>query len=149
MKKSSKFSDVLHVLLHMAGSETLVTSTTLAKAMRTNPVVIRRVMAGLRKRGFVRSEKGHGGGWALSCNLKNVTLFDVYEAIGAPTLLAIGNRTETPMCLVEKAVNTAMGDAFNEAEDILVAKFRTTTLADVQNSMKKHSHHHCENLRQG
>lgn len=37
----------------------------LAKAMLTNPVVVRRVMGGLRDRGYVRSEKGHGGGCPL------------------------------------------------------------------------------------
>jgi hypothetical protein len=29
--------------------------------MDTNPVVLRRVMAGLRDQGYVQSEKGHGG----------------------------------------------------------------------------------------
>ena len=46
----------------------------LAKAMHTNPVVLRRVMAGLRDRGFVRSEKGHGGGWTLARDLSEITL---------------------------------------------------------------------------
>ena len=74
MKKSTKFSDVLHLLLHMAGSKEPVTSESLSKAMQTNPVVVRRIMAGLREQGFVTSEKGHGGGWLLSCDLKKVTL---------------------------------------------------------------------------
>ena len=76
----------------------------MAKAMDTNPVVIRRVMAGLREQGYVRSEKGHGGGWTLACDLSKVTLRDIYTALGSPSLLAIGNRTETPGCLVEEAV---------------------------------------------
>ena len=37
------------------------TSGDLAQAMGTNPVVLRRVLAGLRDQGLVRSEKGHGG----------------------------------------------------------------------------------------
>ena len=121
MKKSTKFSDVLHLLLHMAGSKEPVTSESLSKAMQTNPVVVRRIMAGLREQGFVTSEKGHGGGWLLSCDLKKVTLHNVYEAIGSPTMLAIGNRTESSECLVEKAVNTATGNAFREAEKMLIA----------------------------
>ncbi len=59
-------SGVLHVLLHMAEQDAPATSERLAKAMDTNPVVIRRVMAGLREQGYVRSEKGHGGGWTLA-----------------------------------------------------------------------------------
>lgn len=144
MKKSTKFSDVLHILLHMAGSSAPATSETLAKSAQTNPVVVRRIMAGLRERGFVQSEKGHGGGWSLSCDLENVTLYDVYEAIGAPTMLAIGNRAESSKCLVEKAVNIATGHAFREAESILMAKFRGTTLADLHNIIKKHPHNHAK-----
>ena len=71
----------------------------LAKAMDTNPVVIRRIMAGLRDQGYVRSEKGHGGGWTLCCDLSKVTLHDIYTALGSPSLLAMGNRTEAPGCL--------------------------------------------------
>jgi DNA-binding IscR family transcriptional regulator len=85
-----------------------LTSEMLAKPMGTNPVVIRRVMAGLRDQGYVQSEKGHGGGWMLACDLSKVTLRDIYAALGSPSVLAMGNRTETPGCLVEQAVNAAV-----------------------------------------
>jgi DNA-binding IscR family transcriptional regulator len=122
-------SGVLHVLLHMAEQPGPLTSEVLAKAMDTNPVVIRRVMAGLRDRGYVRSEKGHGGGWTLACDLSAVTLRDVYSALGRPSLLAIGNRTEAPGCLVEEAVNAALSQAFHDAEARLLARLGGVTLA--------------------
>jgi len=61
MKQDSRLSGILHVLLHMAEQDLPVTSEMLSKAMQTNPVVIRRIMAGLREQGYVHSEKGHGG----------------------------------------------------------------------------------------
>ena len=91
MKRDGRLSGVLHVLLHMADAKGPVTSDVLAKAMDTNPVVIRRTMAGLREHGYVTSEKGHGGGWVLACDLAKVTLRDVYTALGCPSLLAIGH----------------------------------------------------------
>ncbi|MEQ8349253.1 MAG: Rrf2 family transcriptional regulator [Sneathiellaceae bacterium] len=129
MKRDSRLSGILHVLLHMAGQDGPVTSEVLARAMATNPVVIRRVMAGLRDRGYVRSEKGHGGGWRLACDLSSVTLRDIHDALGAPALLAIGHRAEAPGCLVEAAVNAALGAAFDEAEALLLARFGAVTLA--------------------
>lgn len=131
MKRDSRLSGVLHVLLHMAEAEGPLTSDTLAKMMHTNPVVIRRILAGLRKQGLVQSEKGHGGGWRLSCDLNRVTLHDIYAALGAPTILAMGNRTEAPGCLVEEAVNTAMNQAFQEAETLLLARLSEVTLAEL------------------
>ncbi len=129
MRHDSRLSGVLHVLLHMAEQCEPVTSETLAKAMDTNPVVIRRIMAGLREQGYVRSEKGHGGGWTLACDLSRVTLRDIYTALGCPSLLAIGNRTEAPDCLVEQAVNAALSQAFQDAEALLLARFGDVTLA--------------------
>lgn len=131
MKTDSRLSGVLHVLLHMAEAEDPVTSEALAKMMQTNPVVIRRILAGLRKQGLVSSEKGHGGGWRLSCDLNTVTLYDIYTALGSPTILAIGNRRESPGCLVEEAVNTAMNQAFRDAEMLLLARLREVTLAEL------------------
>jgi DNA-binding IscR family transcriptional regulator len=131
MKRDSRLSGVLHVLLHMAECARPATSETLAKAMQTHPVVIRRIMAGLRARGYVRSEKGHGGGWTLACDLSRLTLRDVHEALGAPALLAVGNKTDAPGCLVEQAVNAALGRTFDEAEAFLLSRFAAVTLAQL------------------
>lgn len=122
-------SGVLHALLHMAEQKGLTTSEALARVMGTNPVVIRRVMAGLRDRGYVRSEKGHGGGWTIACDLSQVTLGDIYDALGKPELLAIANRTETPDCLIEQTVNAALGASFDEAEALLLRRFGEVSLA--------------------
>lgn len=141
MIKSSKFSDVLHVLLHLAESPAALTSEKLAKAMQTNPVVVRRMMAGLRDRGFVSSEKGHGGGWQLSCDITKVTLLDIYKAIESPTLLAMSNRTVDSKCQVEQAVNASTRNAFDNAEALLLEEFKAVTLAKLQASIKsKHAH---------
>lgn len=115
----------------MAEQKGAVTSEVLAKAMSTNPVVIRRIMAGLRDHGYVRSEKGHGGGWQLACDLSKVTLRDIYTALGHPSLLAIGNRTEAPGCLVEQAVNAALNQAFQDAEALLLARLGKVTLGTL------------------
>jgi DNA-binding IscR family transcriptional regulator len=113
----------------MAEQSGPVTSEVLAKAIDTNPVVVRRIMAGLRDQGYVRSEKGHGGGWTLACDLSKVTMRDIYTALGSPALLAMSNRAETPGCLVEQAVNAALNQAFEDAEALLLAHLGQVTLA--------------------
>ena len=136
MKRNSQLSGVLHVLLHMAERDGPMTSEVLARAMDTNPVVIRRIMAGLRDQGYVRSEKGHGGGWTLGRDLSEVTLRDIYSAIGCPPLLAIGNRTESPGCLVEQEVNAALGVAFHDAEALLLSRLGEVTMASLSNALR-------------
>jgi len=128
MSRDSRLSGVLHVLLHMAERQGPVTSEALAKIMQTNPVVIRRTLAGLRERGYVRSEKGHGGGWAIARDLAAVTLRDIYEGVGSPPLFAIGNRSDAPECAVEQAVNAALDASLRNAETLLLAAFGEVTL---------------------
>lgn len=125
----NRLSGVLHVLLHMAEMDGPVTSERLADAMQTNAVVVRRSLAGLRRAGFVVSTKGHGGGWMLSCPLASITLRDIHEALGAPPLLAVGHRHHHPDCLVEKAVNAALGAAYRDAEQLLLERLDGVTLA--------------------
>ncbi len=108
-----------------------MTSDALARMMNTNPVVVRRVLAGLREHQLVCSEKGHGGGWKLCRGLETITLHDIYRALDEPTLLAMGNRTESPGCLVEEAVNAALNQTFAEAEALVLARFRDVTLAQL------------------
>lgn len=137
MRRDSRLSGVLHVLLHLAERQEPVTSEALAKAMYTNPVVIRRIMAGLRSDGYVRSEKGHRGGWTLACDLSKVTLRDIYTALGSPSLLAVGNRTEAPGCLVEKVVNAALDQAFRDAEAALLVHLGNVTLAELSTAFQE------------
>jgi DNA-binding IscR family transcriptional regulator len=146
MKRDSRLSGVLHCLLHMAQQNGPMTSERLARAMQTNPVVVRRVMAGLREAGFVASAKGHGGGWVISCPLDDITLRDIHEAVGAPELLAVGHREESPGCLVEQAVNAALGQAYRDAEALLLQRLGDVTLAalsrDVHHRLAACRHPH-------
>lgn len=131
MRRDSKLSSILHVLLHMAHSEVPLTSEELSGYLGTNPVLVRRVLAGLRERGYVSSGKGHGGGWSITCDLHKVTLRDIYEAVGSPMVFAMGNRVDHPACLVEKVVNQSLASAFDEAEALLIERFKDVTLADL------------------
>ena len=108
-----------------------MTSDEMAACLGTNPVLVRRVMAGLRERGYVASAKGHGGGWTISCDLEQVTLRDINDAVGAPTVFAMGTRVEQPGCLVEQAVNQSLASAFDEAEALLIARLGEVSLADL------------------
>src|SRR3546814_13990064 len=109
MSRDTRLSDVLHVLLHMDQLEGPLTSEVLARSMGTNPAVFRRTMAGLREAGFVKFEKGHGGGCRLARPLREITLLAVYESQSRPNLFAIGNLTRHPDFLIEKRSQETRG----------------------------------------
>jgi Rrf2 family protein len=131
MRSDSRLSRMLHVLLHMARHDQPYTSEQIARMLNTNPVVVRRTMAGLREAGYVRSEKGHGGGWTLTADLQAVTLLDIHQAVGGPHLFAIGNESDNPQCAVERVVNAALDESLRAAEALLIARLRAIKLADL------------------
>ena len=131
MSCDRRLSSVLHGLLHMAESAGPLTSAELAHSMQTHPVVVRRVLGHLRQRGFVRSEKGHGGGWSIACDLASLTLRDVYEALGSPRLFAIQNKNEAPTCLIEQAVNASLDGSMRQAEAMLLESMGSVSLEHV------------------
>ncbi|MDP9569627.1 Rrf2 family transcriptional regulator [Agrobacterium cavarae] len=131
MRQDTRLSRVLHVLIHMEKHEKPATSDAIAAMLQTNPVVVRRTMAGLRDAGYVTSEKGHGGGWVLARPLAEITLLDIHKALGNPEMFSIGLSGDNPACVIEQSVNVALADAMTEAQALLLTRFGKITLADL------------------
>lgn len=131
MRNDTRLSRMLHVLIHMARLEKPATSDTIAQMIGTNPVVVRRTMALLKEQGYVRSEKGHRGGWTLAKPLGDITLLDIHKALGEASIFAIGLSTDHPQCLVEQAVNAALTGAFDAAQALLLERLERVTLEQL------------------
>lgn len=131
MPTDSRLSRMLHVLVHMDRHDGPMTSEMISTMLGTNPVVVRRTMAGLKAAGYVASEKGHGGGWSLTTPLERITLLDIHEALGNQKIFAIGLSDDDPNCLIERAVNAAMMATLSDAERLLRARLAEVTVAAV------------------
>lgn len=131
MRNDSRLPRVLHALLHLDQLDTPATSDLIGQMLGTNPSVVRRTMSGLREAGFVTSNKGHGGGWVLAKPLQEITLADVYEALGTPPLFALGTASDAPSCLMEQAANQATGLALSRAEQVFRQELAAITVADL------------------
>ena len=132
MRTDNRLSRMLHVLIHMSKLEGAATSETIAKMLSTNPVVVRRTMAGLREAGYVTSSKGHNGGWELAVPLEDLTMADIYRALGSPEMFALGMANDDPKCITERSVNARIGDTLAATEAMIVEQFGSMTLADLR-----------------
>ncbi|WP_207284480.1 Rrf2 family transcriptional regulator [Pseudomonas sp. FW300-N2A2] len=137
MRNDTRLSRMLHVLIHMARHEQPATSDTIAQMLGTNPVVVRRTMALLKDGGYVRSEKGHRGGWTLAKPLADITLLNIHQALGSSSLFAIGLSTDHPECLVEQAVNAALTEAFDAAQALLLDRLGSVTLEQLASDFER------------
>lgn len=138
MPRDNRMSRLLHVLIHMGRHVQRVTSEQIAVMLGTNPVVVRRMMAGLRERGVVRSCKGHGGGWELLVPLSDITLLDVHEALDRPALFNIGPQTGDSACLVEQAVDARISATLEAAERHVLDQFAQVTVEAVAQDFEAH-----------
>lgn len=131
MPTDSRLPRVLHVLLHLDEIAKPVTSEMIGQMLRTNPSLVRRTMAGLRKAGLVESTRGHHGGWQLTRKLDMISLADVYQALGAPNLFSVGQSDDAPQCLLERAANAATVQALEKARESFLRELQSVTVADL------------------
>jgi DNA-binding IscR family transcriptional regulator len=94
----------------------MATSAEVAELIGSHPVVVRRLLGGLRWSGLVESRSGPTGGWAVAKDPATIRLGDVYRAVSS----------ETP------AAATTPLDAFLEvAEQAYLAHLDDMTLAEL------------------
>ena len=129
---STRFALAVHVaaLLAHAGPEP-VTSETMAASVKTNPVVVRRVLGMLRERGIVESHRGTGGGWRLARAPETVGLDEIYRCTERGPALAVPRRAADPSCPVGRHIQQVLSSTFAEAEAALEARLARETVASL------------------
>jgi len=145
MRRDSRLSVALHALLHIEEQGKPVTSEMLGERMKTNPVALRRTLAGLRDAGIVSAAKGHGGGWIVARDLRTVSVGDVYSALGCANLFVIGPHDEEARCPLEQAVDREVARALDEAEALLLKRLqgvKVRSIIDEAWTRKKARHGH-------
>lgn len=136
MRKDSRLSRTLHVLIHLNNADKPVTSETIAKMLSTNSVVVRRMLALLREQGYVYSTKGHNGGWELAKPLNSITLLDIHTSLGEGSIFTVGLTDEYTNCYIEIAVNNALKDVMDEAENLILKRFGAIHLSALEEKFK-------------
>lgn len=131
MSRDARLGRMTHVIVHMALLGGRETSERIAQMLGTNPVVVRRTMAGLKRCGIVSSEGGRGGGWVLLRQLDDLTLLDIHSALGKGRTFEGDVVADHPTCPVERATNEALTQAFERAERRLLDEFGMVKLSEI------------------
>jgi DNA-binding IscR family transcriptional regulator len=97
--------------------------------------VIRRALAGLREAGFVRSAAGHGGGWSLARDPKDISLGEVCRALGERLLFAIDLAAPSG-CGVQAAVTDVMDGFLHDAEAMLLERLDRVSIASLASRVR-------------
>jgi Rrf2 family protein len=120
---------ILCVTAYVGGEKT--NSEFIAKSLKTNPVVVRRILKSLERQGLVEVRQGRYGGVTLKRSPEDITLQDIYRAIepedGVFALRASGN----PRCPVNLAMKDLLSPVFSAADAAVDDVLRQTRLASL------------------
>lgn len=82
MRASTDFTKAIQICLFLNLKEgEFKSSTQLAESVDTNPVVVRRLLAKLKKHGIVDSIAGAQGGFLLAKAPQEISLWTIYKAV--------------------------------------------------------------------
>lgn len=138
MRINTQFPVAVHILSAIAyfGNGALP-SDIIAQSVGTNPVVVRRILALLKKGGLVDTQSGVKGA-SLRKEPGDITLLDIYNAVrsGADPLFDM-HRNPHPACPVGAHISAAVAKPLSNAQRAMEQELDSVTLHDVVKTIKK------------
>jgi len=115
MQASSKYTIAIHICVFMYYTKgRLVSSQKIAESVDTNPVVIRRLIAELRKSNIIGSIPGAKGGFYLNRPAADITLWDIYLSVRDDQFFQ--KPKVNPLCPVSSNLAVLVDESFSKAE---------------------------------
>ena len=140
MQISSRFTIGLHILtaIDMFQKDYKVTSDFLAGSIRTNPVVVRKILGQLKKAGLIHSSQGVAG-ITMAKPLEEISFYDVYSAIEPVEDgdLFRFHDDPNPDCPVGRNIHELLDGKLREIQSAMEEKMRGYTLADLHDGLEE------------
>ena len=135
MAANSRMTVAVHALAWMALAQrqgrAVLTSNQIAGSVNTNPVIIRRCLGDLRQAGLVSVRHGAGAGWILARAPEEITLLEVYDAVGQEPPFGMHHTEPNLECPVGKGIRPALGQVYGQIEQALRRELAYVSVADV------------------
>ena len=135
MSANSRLTIATHALAWMAlnerGGAELTTSEQIAGSVKTNPVVIRRLLSEMGMAGLISSRRGANAGWRLAKTPEAISLRDIDDALGAEAAFAMHRNEPSAICPVARGIRPALAPVYARVDDAVRRELAATSLADV------------------
>ena len=138
MATNTQFSIAAHImacLVHAAGEE--VNSAAIAGSVNTSASFVRRILAKLSKADLVKTATGKGGACWLVRRASDISLLEIYRAVGGPPAFAIHQYPVEKRCTVSCNIKSALGRVLNETQQSVEQRLSRISLAQVIADLRK------------
>jgi Rrf2 family protein len=134
---NQQFTFAVHIMTALAFARgQVVDSRTLAASVNTNPVVVRRLLQGLRNARLVKTHPGRAGGAQLRKRPGQISLLDIYDAIESRTVIAVSARPELKRCPVSRNMKRIMTGVAQTADKGVRKHLRAITLQQLVSQVR-------------
>ena len=129
---NSIFSVAVHALVYLNHKNCILTSDELSENICTNPARVRKVMASLKKAGFVETRAGHVGGYRFCADPAALTLTQVADAMDIYFVEASWHSGDVDMeCLVASGMSDIMDSIYSRLDRLCREHLQDITIADI------------------
>ena len=140
MQISSRFTVALHIFtcVDTFGDKYKITSDFLAESINTNPVIIRKILTQLKNAGLITVARGTGG-ISPTRPLKEITFYDVYEAIEPLENGDLFNfhASPNPNCPVGRNIHTLLDDKLKAIQLAMENEMKKYTVDDLRSGIRE------------
>ncbi|SDZ39214.1 DNA-binding transcriptional regulator, IscR family [Evansella caseinilytica] len=128
---SSRFSIAVHILTFIASVRENCTGDFIAASVNSNPVIVRNIMAMLKKAGLIGVRPGVGGAY-LTKEAEEITLLDVYRAVDViEDDKLFGFHKPQIACEIGKTIETTLREELRQAQEAMEQRLKIVTIQQI------------------
>jgi Rrf2 family protein len=129
---NSRMASAIHIMSFVAraGSDG-TTSEVIANSLKTNPVVVRKILKLLEREGLVELRQGRNGGVGLRRVASRITLGQIYRAVENESGVFAMRSQMHEQCAVACAMKRRLGPVFNAANNAVEQALNKTSFVEL------------------
>ena len=129
---TSDYCVAVHALVYLNHKAKVLSSEVLADNICTNPARVRKVMAKLKKAGFVKTKEGSEGGYLFDQDADQVTLDQIAQALEIRFVDTAWKSGDTDMkCLVASGMAGLMDEIFDDLNEQCRKRLKEITIGTL------------------